>query len=322
MVEAPRSLSSAGKAPAPRRQATPSSALSSRELGLDLALILARYLCKTDHLHYGYWSSDMSIELANLKEAQERYTDLLVSHIPEGVESILEVGIGSGALTHRLIQAGYRVDCVSPSPYLTARARELLGDGPQIFECRYEDLQTPNRYDLILFSESFQYVRLDKAISISEAHVCPEGYVLISDFFRKETTEDGPIKGGHRLHEMHRLLETCTLRLMTDRDITDQTAPNLDLLNDFSQRVIVPVKERLFGFLAQKYPLPYRALYGMLRKHLRHAETKYLSGQRNGAAFRKYKTYRVLLFQQGCPGSAAAAPPRLVAQSVGAGADG
>lgn len=53
--------SSSGSTPSltPRRQPIPSAALSSRELGLDLALILARYLWKTDHLHYGYWTAGM-----------------------------------------------------------------------------------------------------------------------------------------------------------------------------------------------------------------------------------------------------------------------
>jgi len=272
---------------------------SPRELGLDLALIVARYLCKTEHLHYGYWPADLPTELGNLKEAQENYTDLLVRQIPENVETILEVGIGSGALTHRLRGAGYQVDCVSPSPYLTERARVLLGPEQQIFECKYEDLKTTKRYDLILFSESFQYIRQDLAFSVSKAHLASGGFLLISDFFRKETPEDGPIKGGHRLKDFRSHIEEYALQVLVDEDITAETAPNLDLLNDFSLKVIQPVKERLFGFLAWKHPLPFRALYWLLRKHIRHAEGKYLSGKRNGAAFLNYKSYRLMLLQQG-----------------------
>ncbi|MBC8104384.1 MAG: methyltransferase domain-containing protein [Cytophagales bacterium] len=273
---------------------------STRELGLDLAQIAARYLFGTDHLHYGYWPAGLPVEPGNLRRAQENYTDLLVSYIPAGVRTILDVGMGTGALAQRLLGEGYEVDCVSPSPYLTERARTLLGQGPCIFECRYEELQTERRYDLILFSESFQYIDLPHTLSVSDAHLREGGHLLICDFFRKDTPDRGPFGGGHPLAEFRRqVAQYPLLQPIADVDITRETAPNLDLTADLVTQLIAPARDRVFHWAATSYPLLSRALRGAFRRPLERAEAKYLSGQRSGANFQVYKSYRLLLFQNG-----------------------
>lgn len=282
------------------KKATPLSlkrTASTRELGLDVALIFSRYFFQTDHLHYGYWPDDLPVTVGNLRCAQENYSDLVIGHIPPGVRTILDVGTGTGALAQRLIGSGYEVDCVSPSPYLTKRARALLGDDPPIFECRYEDLNLQKRYDLILFSESFQYINLEAALSVSHQHLAGGGHLLISDFFRKETADRGPFGGGHSLTEFRREIARYPLRLLVDKDITAETAPNLDLVADFVDKVVAPVKEQLFTFLAGRYRLPFRALRWVFRRPLARAEDKYFTGKRTGANFQVYKSYRLLLFQ-------------------------
>jgi SAM-dependent methyltransferase len=277
----------------------PSGTASTRELGLDLALIAAKYLINTDHLHYGYWSNGLQPEIGNLRRAQEDYADLLLSQIPPGVRTILDVGMGTGAFTQRLLAEGYVVDCVSPSAYLTERARTLLCDGVCIFECRYEDLKTQKRYDLILFSESFQYIHLPSALAVTQEHLQPGGHLLICDFFRRDTPERGPFGGGHPWKEFQRQIAEYPLENRVDRDITPETAPNLDLTADFVHRVVAPVKDQVFAFLDTRYPLPVRMVRWLFRKSLRRAEEKYFSGKRSGANFQIYKTYRLLLFQNG-----------------------
>ena len=271
---------------------------STRDLGLDIALIAANYLFKTDHLHYGFWPADLAPEMINLKEAQENYADFVVCHIPSGVKTILDVGSGTGALAKRLIAAGYDVECVSPSPFLTERIRTLIGNTPRIFECKYEEVVTDKRYDLILFSESFQYIKLEKSLSLSNELLQPGGHILISDFFRNETPESGPFGGGHPFVEFQRLIATYPLKMLVDKDITAQTAPNLDMVADCVDRVIAPIKDRLFNYASQVYPFPFRVAKWVFRKPLAHAEEKYFTGKRRGAAFCRYKTYRLMLFQQ------------------------
>jgi SAM-dependent methyltransferase len=99
--------------------------VDSKELGLAAGLVLAKYFLKTEHLHYGYWSGDLEVNIANLKEAQDRYSEVLLSHIPDGTGSILDVGCGTGVLSRRLLDEGYRVESVSPSPFLTAGGRQI-----------------------------------------------------------------------------------------------------------------------------------------------------------------------------------------------------
>ena len=49
-----------------------------------------------DHLHYGIWNGDEELTLANLKEAQLRYENYLISKLPPSAKKILDVGCGIG----------------------------------------------------------------------------------------------------------------------------------------------------------------------------------------------------------------------------------
>ena len=51
----------------------------SREVRLELAVIGGKYLLNLEHLHYGYWTDDLELNIANLHKAQENYTDFLFS---------------------------------------------------------------------------------------------------------------------------------------------------------------------------------------------------------------------------------------------------
>ena len=129
-----------------------------KEVGLDIGLAFSKHFYKTEYLHYGYWPEELSVEPANVFQAQENYANFLLKNIPEGVNSILDVGCGSGKFAEKMLDAGYLVDCVSPSPNLTKHVRNRLGDRAEIFESCFEDVRTEKRYDLILCSESFQYL--------------------------------------------------------------------------------------------------------------------------------------------------------------------
>ena len=79
-----------------------------KEVGLDIGLAFARHFYKTDYLHYGYWPEALSVDPANVLEAQGNYANLLLKHIPDGVNSILDVGCGSGKFSEKLLDAGYK----------------------------------------------------------------------------------------------------------------------------------------------------------------------------------------------------------------------
>ena len=270
----------------------------SREVGLKIGWICGEYFLQLKHLHYGYWTEGLQVEIANLRAAQEEYVKFLLSHIPQGVKTVLDVGCGAGQVAHRLLEAGYAVDCVSPSPFLTEQARKSVGDKSEIFGCKYEKLETQNRYDLIMFVESFQYIDLPTALAKTAQFLNPGGHLLICDIFKKSGQEKGRQSGGHDLHKLLALIETSPFSLVEDIDITEQTAPNIDLLNDALEKVAKPVVESISDFLSDRYPTVFKVLSWKYQDELEKLNKKYSGGSRTGEQFRQFKSYRLLLYRK------------------------
>jgi SAM-dependent methyltransferase len=270
----------------------------SRELGLEIGSICGKYFFKIEHLHYGYWTGKYEVELLNLPLAQEEYANFIVSHIPKGVSSILDVGCGTGQVARRLLDMGYKVDCVSPSPYLKQRAGELLGEQSHIFECFYEDIETDNRYDMIMFCESFQYINIEKALANSEKLLNKDGYILISDVFKKNIEGSKAMRGGHKLEKFLGLVEKSPFKQLENVDITEQTAPNMDMESEVMEKVAGPVMNAGLRFFQSRHPMVLKILMWKYRKEIEKMEKKYLGGGRTGEDFRKFKTYQMFLYQK------------------------
>ena len=83
----------------------------SREIGLEIGAVCGKHFLKLEHLHYGYWTDDLELEIFNLHIAQENYVNFLISHIPEGAKTILDVGCGMGQISRKLLDKGYTMDC-------------------------------------------------------------------------------------------------------------------------------------------------------------------------------------------------------------------
>jgi SAM-dependent methyltransferase len=276
------------------------SAISSRDLGLEFAATCGRYFLGLEHLHYGYWPKGLAVNINNLRAAQEHYTDFLLSHIPAGVHTLLDVGCGSGQTSKRLVELGYKVACVSPTPTLSSRVRLTLGDSGRVFECRFETLQTDERFDLVLFSESFQYIRLKDAIEKSFELLNPGGYLLICDVFRKDTDADTGKKGvggGHRLAKFHREIKSMPFELLEDVDITERTSPNFILLDEAMQNVVRPMLDSGMSFLSGRFPFMSKLLGWIYSRRIKRLYEKYFDGQRSSDNFVRAKTYRLFLYK-------------------------
>jgi len=270
----------------------------SRELGLEVGSICGQYFLKLEHLHYGYWTGDIEIDIANLHIAQDEYAKFVISHIPDGVKSILDVGCGTGQIAKKLLDMGYQVDCVSPCPFLKKRASELLGNRSYVFECFYENLQTVNRYDMVLFCESFQYIDMEQALSNTNKFLKNGGYLLICDIFRKDVLDKTFMGGGHSLTRFYNLIAKSSFRLMENVDITEQTAPNMDLLDDVMESVVRPVVSAGVRFFESRNPITLKLLRWKYRKKINKAHKKYLEGHKTGENFKKYKSYQLFLYKR------------------------
>ena len=272
--------------------------VNSKETGLDIGIILSKYLFHTDHLHYGYWTKDINVEISNLSIAQEKYVDFVFSHIPENIKSILDVGAGIGVIAERLINKGFIVDCVSPSPFLTKYARKRLSDKSCIYESTYEDLQINKHYDLILFCESFQYINMQKALENTSTHLTKNGYLLICDFFKTEAPGKSTLGGGHKISKFRNTISNFPFEIVKDIDITDNTAPNIAIVDDLLSNVGIPIKNLCIDYFHSNYPLLVKLISWKFKKKFAKIDNKYFSRKKNAYNFKKYKTYRFMLYQK------------------------
>ena len=259
---------------------------TSRDLGLEISTRCGKHFLKLEYLHYGYWTNGLEVDITSLHKAQQNYTNFLISHIPDGVKTILDVGCGTGQIAKKLIDLGYGVDCVSPCSFLSEQASSLLTETAHIFKCPYEQLETNSRYDVVLFSESFQYVSLDIGLEQTVRFLNDGGYLLICDIFRTDAKGNSILGGGHELGKFHRQIEQHPFELVLDEDITEQTAPTIDILDDALKNVLGPVLDSGLGFLSGRYPLIVKLLRWKYRKKINKMQAKYFSERRSSVDFK------------------------------------
>ena len=272
--------------------------VSSQRVGLDIGLAIGRFFLNTEDLHYGYWPKGKTATIQNFAEAQKAHSKLIIYHIPDGTQRILDVGSGSGNLALKLINKGFQVDCVIPSEFLAEQVRAKLGNQSTIHICGFEDVPESEKYDLILFSESFQYVKLGESMVKIMTMLNPGGHLLICDFFRRDVPGKSPMGGGHSWQGFQDIITKHPLKMVTDLDITEETAPTIDLLAKFNADVVTPISEMSGEYLIDHYPRITRLLQWKFKKRIEKISRIYLSGAVNGYSFKQFKEYHLLVYEK------------------------
>jgi hypothetical protein len=85
--------------------------------------------------------------------------------------------------------------------------------------------------------------------------------------------------------------------IISNEDITNGTAPTVDFLNQFCQEVLKPVGEMTGEYMLSNYPTITRILKWKFKGRLDKINRRYLSGDVNAQSFKKFKTYRLLLYK-------------------------
>ena len=272
--------------------------VKSNIIGLDMGLALGRFFLGTEDLHFGYWQHGETPTAQNFALGQKNHSRLIMDTIPKGARRILDVGSGSGSLALKLLDAGYDVDCVIPSEYLAEAVKQKLNGKGKTHICKFEDFCCDESYDVIIFSESFQYVNIVASLEKVEKILHPLGHLLICDFFSRDVPEKSLMGGGHSWAEFNNAMGKTNLLIFSDKDITDGTAPTVDFLDQFCQEVLKPVGSMTGKYMLSNYPKITRILLWKFRSRLNKINRRYLSGDVNGETFKKFKTYRLLLYKR------------------------
>lgn len=285
--------------------------MESREMGL----VVAQQLTGVDDLHYGYWNEGVKPTVTGVIAAQKRYTGQLVDTIRQysGEPSstrILDVGCGTGVILKELLDQGYAVDGVIPAAYLKkqvdARIEQYTGDyQPRIYECNFEDFplsECANQYDIVLYSESYQYISMAAGFPLMKKLLKPDGKVVICDFFKTEHAGDGgpgdgSFGGGFSLTEFYDQVDNHGYRILLDNDITRNISPTIAVVDEMLMQRMYPAIQTINSFMETRHPYWTRLITWLLRKRLAKIKFKYFSGYRSQAVFERYKTYHRIVLE-------------------------
>ena len=196
-----------------------------------------------------------------------------------------------------MVNNNYKVECVSPSNYLSDAIAGKLKDSVKIHRTTFEKLKIEKSYDLVLFSESFQYVNIKDSLIKIPSLLNKNGSLLICDFFRQPGTGTKPLGGGHDWNVFQDNLKNHFFNNLIDIDITKETARTYDLINKLIRDVAVPVRELSSNYLSSQYPKGMKFLKWYFDKKISRMNRIYFSGNMTGEMFNKLKTYRILLYK-------------------------
>lgn len=181
---------------------------------------------RVDYLHYGlFQSGEHDVALA-----QRRHTEVVLEKLPPAPSSILEVGIGMGTMLAELVTLGYQVTGVTPDPAQIRIAR-AKAPSASLSETPFESFTSNQRYDLILFQESSQYIDAGVLFAQAERYCAAGGEVLIIDEFSV-----GGTGGLQALEYALSSAERFGFALRESMDLSAQASRTVDYLLDAVER--------------------------------------------------------------------------------------
>ncbi|SDH06697.1 class I SAM-dependent methyltransferase [Pelagibacterium luteolum] len=277
--------------------------IDTKTEGLDLYVYVAKTFADSPWLHYGLWEPGERPNIPQLRMAQERYVDKLLSLIPPAPGRLLDIGGGTGEMAKVLLDKGYSVEMITPSHLQAEVAAEKLGPNAKVHETKFETFSGTGPFDICMFSESFQYVKLDVSLEKLKALLVPGGHVVIADCFRSEGYEGGRQPGGgHRYTEFLTAIERHGFELVESHDVTKAAAQTMAVDQQVYRGFVAPTVEQVTALLSAKRPILFRIgswLYKIFvpKKERQNIVERLKADYRSPEAFERVNTYRFLLLK-------------------------
>ncbi len=259
------------------------------------------YLGLTDspYLHYGYWKTlpvpAEELTIARLRIAQQAYTDKLLDFIPKDIKTVLDVGCGIGGNAAYLLDRGFGVEGLAPDPFQQQRFLKCTRDRAIFHLTRFEDFKATHFYDLILFSESSQYMSAVDIAKGAATVLNPGGYVLLADMMRSDVNyTEGMFSNCHVVKELQIALMQAGFNVVKTEDISAHILPTIDLYVDTFRRFGLNTMIYVADLIAIAVPPVHKFLRWIFRRWFKKLVVE---GLEAGQLFEQHLCYEIQLWQ-------------------------